>query len=274
LGGPCTSFIIRRAFQRFARITLDKRGLCVATVRAVVFDFIGTLTNVKDYSMEDSKKKLCKAIKAEGFDVEETSFSEAYSRAHEKYRVVRYQELVEVTNAVWISEALNYLGLKTSPDDARIKTALNLFFEDYVKSFELRPCVKELLKKASVNLKLGLISNFTYAPVIHVGLRRLTINQFFNAVLVSADVGWRKPSERIFGEALRRLGAKPEETVYVGDSPLEDIKGAETLGMRTVFVPSQFYSLEFLHENHVAPDIVVKDICELHHKFEQFLGHS
>ena len=160
------------------------------------------------------------------------------------------------------------------PDDARIKTALNLFFEDYVKSFELRPCVKELLRKASVSFKLGLISNFTYAPVIYVGLRRLAINQFFNAVLVSADVGWRKPSERIFGEALRRLGVKAEETVYVGDSPLEDITGAKALGMRTVFVPSQFYSLEFLHENHVAPDIVVKDICELHHKFEQFLGHS
>src|SRR3989304_5443161 len=93
-----------------------RRGLCVATVRAVVFDFIGTLTNVKDYSMEDSKKKLCKAIKAEGFDVEETSFSEAYSRAHEKYRVVRYQELVEVTNAVWIAEALTSLGLRTIPE--------------------------------------------------------------------------------------------------------------------------------------------------------------
>jgi putative hydrolase of the HAD superfamily len=270
LGGPCTSFIIRRAFQRFARITLDTRGLCVATVRAVVFDFIGTLTNVKDYSMEDSKKKLCKAIKVGGFDVEETSFSEAYSRAHEKYRVVRYQELVEVTNAVWISEALNTLGLKTSPGDARIKSALNIFFQDYVKSFELRPCAKELFKKVSVNFKLGLISNFTYAPVIYVGLRRLAINRFLSAVLVSADVGWRKPSKRIFKEALKRLGVKPEETVYVGDSPLEDIQGAKVLGMKTVFVPSQFYSLEFLHENQIVPDLIAKDICELYHKVKQF----
>jgi len=242
--------------------------------RAVVFDFIGTLTNVKDYSMEDSKKKLCKAIKTEGFKVDESCFLEAYSQAHEKYRVVRYQELAEVTNAVWISEALNNVGLRTSPDDSRIKTALNTFFEDYVKSFELRPCVKELLKKASTNLKLGLISNFTYAPVIYVGLRRLGINQFFNAVLVSAEVGWRKPSERIFEEALRRLGVKAKETVYVGDSPLEDIKGAKALGMRAIFVPSEFYPLEFLHENHVAPDLIVKDICELYRGFEQFLRCS
>ncbi len=242
----------------------------MATVRAVVFDFIGTLTNVKDYSMEDSKKKLFKAIKVAGFDVQETSFLETYSQAHEKYKVVRYQELVEVTNAVWISEALNSLGLKTSPEDTRIETALNIFFEDYIKSFELRPCVRELLKKASTNFKLGLISNFTYAPVIYVGLRRLAINRFLSAVLVSADVGWRKPNKRIFEEALRRLGVRPEETVYVGDSPLEDIQGAKVLGMKTVFVPSQFYSLEFLRENQIVPDLIVKDICELYHKVEQF----
>jgi len=243
----------------------------VATAKAIIFDFIGTLTNVKDYSMEDSKKNLCKAIEAGGFDVEETRFLEAYSRAHEKYRIVRYQELVEVTNAIWISEALNSLGLKTSPEDTRIKTALNIFFEDYIKSFELRPCVRELLKKASTNFKLGLISNFTYAPVIYVGLRRLAINRFFNAVLVSADVGWRKPNRRIFEEALRRLGVRPEETVYVGDSPLEDIKGGKAVGMKTVFVPSQFYSLEFLHESHVKPDLVVNDICKLFCSFEQLL---
>lgn len=248
----------------------SKRGLYVATAKAIVFDFIGTLTNVKDYSIEDSKEKLCKAIKAEGFDVEGTSFSEAYSRAYEKYRVIRYQELVEVTNAVWISEALNTLGLKTSPGDARIKSALNIFFQDYVKSFELRQCTRELLRKVSTDLKLGLISNFTYAPVIYVGLKRLAINRFLSAVLVSADVGWRKPSKRIFEEALRRLGVRPEETVYVGDSPLEDIQGAKALGMKTVFVPSQFYSLEFLHENQIVPDLIAEDICELYHKVEQF----
>ena len=242
----------------------------VTAAKALIFDFIGTLTNVKDYSMEVSKRKLCKAIIAGGFNAEETSFLEAYSRAHEKYRVIRYQELVEVTNAVWISEALNNLGLRTSPDDVRIKTALNIFFEDYVKSFELRPCAWELLKRASTDFKLGLISNFTYAPVIYVALRRLAINKFLNAVLVSADVGWRKPNKRIFEEALKRLGVKPEETVYVGDSPLEDIQGAKVLGMKTVFVPSQFYSLEFLHKNQIVPDLIAKDICEIYHKVEQF----
>jgi len=236
-------------------------------LEAVIFDFIGTLTNVKGYNLENSKMKLCKAIIESGFNVEEKCFMEAYSNSHEKYRVIRYQELVEVTNAVWIADALNSLGFKTNPEDERIKTAVNIFFEDYVHSLELRPCVKKLLDELSQNYKLGLVSNFTYAPVIYAGLRKLNINSFFNAVLVSEEVGWRKPHTKIFEEALNRLKVKPHKAVYVGDSPQEDIKGAKEVGLKTIFVPSQFYSLKDLNENQIKPEIIVKNICELCRKF-------
>jgi putative hydrolase of the HAD superfamily len=242
--------------------------------KAVIFDFIGTLTNVRDYSMEESKRKLSNAIAAAGFNVSSERFQEAYTHAHEKYRIVRYEQLVEVTNAIWISETLNSLEFKTTPEDARIKKAVNLFFEDYVNSFELRPCVKEMLAKASKKHKLGLVSNFTYAPVIHASLRKLGISRFFNVVLVSEAVGWRKPHIKIFEEALRKLDAKAEETVYIGDSPLEDIKGAKALGMKTIFVPSQFYSLEFLNESQQKPDFMVKDICELSKMFSSLIEGS
>jgi HAD superfamily hydrolase (TIGR01662 family) len=239
--------------------------------KAFIFEFIGTLTSVRDYSIENSKMKVHKTISDAGFNVKAEQFLEAYSLAHEKYRKIRYEQLVEVTNAVWIAEALKNLGVETAPGDTRIRIALNAFFEDYVDSFELRPCAKQLLTCVSERCKIGLISNFTYAPVIYAALRRLGINQFFNAVLVSEAVGWRKPHAKIFEEALRKLDAKPDETVYVGDSPLEDIKGAKALGMKTVFVPSQFYSLEFLHETRQKPDLIVTDLCELNEKLPRLL---
>jgi putative hydrolase of the HAD superfamily len=239
--------------------------------RAIIFDFIGTLTNVKNYSLEESKTKLHRAIADAGFDISLEKFLSAYTRAHEKYRVVRYEKLVEVTNAVWVSEALNSLGFKTTSQDSRIRLAVNVFFEDYLNSLELRPCAKKLLENVSRDYRLGLVSNFTYAPVIYDGLRKLDIDQFFNAILVSEDVSWRKPSIKIFEETLRRLEAKAEETVYVGDSPLEDIKGAKAMMMRAIFVPSQFYSLENLHESQQKPDMIVQNICELYKKLPVFL---
>jgi len=236
-------------------------------VKAIIFDFIGTLTNVRGYSLEASKTKLYRAIVEAGFNISAEDFLKAYSEAHEKYRVIRYQKLVEVTNAIWISEAINALGFKTSPQDPRIKTAVNVFFEDYLNSFEIRPCVKPMLKQFSTHYKLGLVSNFTYTPVIYAALRKLGISQFFNVIMVSDAVGWRKPNTKIFEEALKRLGTRAEETVYVGDSPQEDIEGAKAVGMKTIFVPSQFYSLENLKESQQKPDIIIKDICTLHKNF-------
>jgi ribonucleotide monophosphatase NagD (HAD superfamily) len=66
---------------------------------------------------------------------------------------------------------------------------------------------------------------------------------------------------------------KGGDTIYVGDSPLEDIGGAMAADMKTVFVPSQFYTLEDLRESKRKPDLVVKDICELHKVFPEFVRH-
>lgn len=252
--------------------TVIKSGDCaVPRVKAVIFDFIGTLINVKGYDLEDSKRKLHASLAKAGFNITLKNFLDAYTQAHEKYRIVRYEQLVEVTNAIWISEALNTLGFQTTPDDPRIKKGVNIFFGDYLKSFALRPCVEKMLRDVSRDHKLGLVSNFTYAPVIYAGLRRLGINKFFNAVSVSEDMGWRKPHTEIFKETLRRLTVTAMEAVYVGDSPNEDIGGAKAVGIRTVYVPSQFYSLENLYESQQKPDLIVRDTCELAKKLPPFL---
>jgi len=243
----------------------------LAKIEAVIFDFIGTLTELKGYSLEEAEQKLYKALFKEGFRIPEKDFFEAYNKSSDKFRLVRYQELVEVTNTVWISDALNCLGFKTQPEDPNLKTALNIFFQGYLNSLQLKPCINQLLTSLRSNLKLGLISNFTYAPVIFASLRNLGINRFFNAVLVSEDVGWRKPNPKIFHEALKRLEIDAEETVYVGDSPKEDIGGASAAGMKTVFLPSQFYTLEDLNKSQIKPDLIVKDTCELAKNLPEFI---
>ncbi|MGB9841952.1 MAG: hypothetical protein ACPLKZ_04415, partial [Candidatus Bathyarchaeales archaeon] len=120
-----------------------RREAKVAQVKAVVTDYIGTLVNARGYSMEESRRTLHKALVEAGLETEYEKFLEAYKRAHEKYRVIRYEQFREVTNAVWVCEALNDVGCKTSIDDPRVKAALNVFFKDYVDSLELRPYAKK-----------------------------------------------------------------------------------------------------------------------------------
>jgi putative hydrolase of the HAD superfamily len=244
----------------------------MACIKAVIFDYIGTLVNCKGYTIEASKDNLHSALVAEGFDVTKDSFLQAYDLAHEKYRVIRYEQLKEVTNAIWVAEALRNLGFKVTADDFRIKCALNVFFKAYVDTFELRKGAKKLLKQVQQHYKIGLISNFTHASVIHKSLRVLGINTFFNVVVISEENGWRKPSNRIFVDALKRIGAQAEETVYIGDSPIEDINGAKQAGLKTVFVPSQFNKLNDLVDSQQKPDFIVKDLESILNQLAEITG--
>jgi HAD superfamily hydrolase (TIGR01549 family) len=231
--------------------------------KAVIFDYIGTLVSCQGYNMADSENKLYTALKTEGFVIEKETFLDAYNVAHQKYRKVRYEQFREVTNAIWVAEALCSLGIKVSPQDSRVKAALNVFFQDFIDTLELRAGAKKLLAQTQALYKVGLISNFTHAPVIHKSLRKIGIHDYFNAVVVSEDVGWRKPCPQIFQDALNRLHVKAEETVYVGDSPIEDIKGAKEAGIATVFVSSQFHKLADLKESKQEPTCIAKSLLSV-----------
>ena len=232
----------------------------MACAKAVIFDYIGTLVTCKNYTMDASREKLHNALVAEGFDVAKDKFLEAYIEAHEKYRKIRYEQLREVTNAVWVAEALSNLGFGVSADDYRIKAALSVFFKDFTDTLELRDGAKKLIKQAQQQCKVALISNFTHAPVIYSSLRQTGISTFFNAVVVSEENGWRKPSSHIFQDALNKLQIQANEAVYIGDSPIEDIKGAKQAGLKTVFVPSQFNTLKDLFDSKQEPDFIAKDL--------------
>jgi putative hydrolase of the HAD superfamily len=83
-------------------------------------------------------------------------------------------------------------------------------------------------------LRLAAVSNWdSRLPAL---LERLGLLSYFDATLVSALEGVEKPSTAIFERAANRLGVPVAECLFVGDSPLDDIRGAESAGMRAVLV--------------------------------------
>jgi ribonucleotide monophosphatase NagD (HAD superfamily) len=51
-----------------------------------------------------------------------------------------------------------------------------------------------------------------------------------------------KPDEKIYREALKRIGIPPEEALFISDDPVADLVTAGSLGMGTAFVLSGKYS--------------------------------
>ncbi|UCB60783.1 MAG: HAD family hydrolase [Candidatus Bathyarchaeota archaeon] len=235
----------------------------MAETKAVIFDFIGTLVNLRGYSLEKAEDRLFRSLLESGLNLHRERFFVAYNKAYRRHREIRYQQLIEVTNAVWISEALNQLGFQVAPDDVKIKTAVNHFFENYLAALALRSSARQVLVTLHQRYKLGLVSNFTYFPVIYAALRKLEIGSFFDAVVVSDAEGWRKPSSRPFRKVLSVLSIEPGEAFFVGDTFLEDIHGAKEAGMKAIFISSPFTVQHDDGKSLQQPDYVIGDLKDI-----------
>ena len=78
-------------------------------------------------------------------------------------------------------------------------------------------------------LQLAAVSNWdSRLPGV---LNGLGLDRHFEVVLVSALEGVEKPSPVIFHRAVERLALTPAECLHVGDSPLDDYRGAESAGI-------------------------------------------
>jgi len=66
-------------------------------------------------------------------------------------------------------------------------------------------------------------------------LKRLDLETFVDALVVSEAVGVSKPAAGIFAHALAELGAAASDAVMLGDSWSADIEGARGAGLRAVW---------------------------------------
>ena len=85
---------------------------------------------------------------------------------------------------------------------------------------------KSVLGELQGRYKLALISNFDHPPHVHRLLDELALRPFFDAVVVSGDVGVKKPDPAIFAPALEQTGLVADEAIFVGDSPEDDVAGS------------------------------------------------
>ncbi len=96
---------------------------------------------------------------------------------------------------------------------------------------DVKPCLRALKKRG---LLLGVISNWDDG--LEDLLRRLKLLVYFDDVVSSAAVGYRKPDRVIFELALERLDVEAACAVHVGDLPEADGDGASSAGIRPVIV--------------------------------------
>ena len=130
---------------------------------------------------------------------------------------------------------------------------------------EPMPGQEELLDWLRGRYRLGVVSNFDYTPTVHRILMEGGILGRFETVVVSDEVGWRKPRPVIFQRALAAMGLRPEECLFIGDRPEIDVAGAKAMGMAAAWLNPDRAPLP---PGLPAPDLDISGLAELRRALE------
>jgi putative hydrolase of the HAD superfamily len=115
--------------------------------------------------------------------------------------------------------------------DLLVKDLLKQFKPTWAIYEDVIPCLEGLKEK---KFTLGIISNAE--KNIEYLCETLGLRTLLDVIVTSDQVGAEKPAAPIFLAALNRAGAKPDETLFVGDQYHNDVLGARGVGMRPVLI--------------------------------------
>lgn len=197
-------------------------------IKAVIFDLDGTLLD-RDRSLKLFIKNQYKKFIRELKHIPEQRFTERFIELDNKGYVWKdkvYQQLIQeysISNLTW-----------------------EQLLEDYIYSFQ-NSCIpfknmEYILKELKIKgIRLGMITN-GFTKFQSLNLQALGIHKYIDTILISEQEGIKKPQPEIFLRALEKLGVTPEESLYVGDHPENDVLGALNVGMNAVWKKDPFWS--------------------------------
>jgi len=237
-------------------------------IKAVGFDFMGTLVHVH-LDNEKYVRSMHRKLVRLGLACFYEDLMEAHDEAAQKYRKIRVDTCREIDNRVWVADALKELGCDAKPEDRLVVEAVDAYFDPFIASLKVAPEAFPTLSKIKQYLSVGLISNFSYGKTIREALRKLRLGRFLDVVVISDEVGWRKPHPKIFQIFLDELNLDADEAIYVGDDLKYDIEGARAAGMKTALVSGsgtvredEIYG-QAPQPSSVKPDFTIGSIAEL-----------
>lgn len=205
-------------------------------VRAVLFDFGGTLY---DYATLEpaERESLVDLARWAGVAADPRVIQEAHREAMRRvfrdYLPRRFYLHRDLFRAAVVG-MLESLGADVEP--AQLDRYRAAQWERHERDFRLRDGVESTLQALrSRGLHLGIVSNIDDDQLSHL-LAVARIAPFFDSILSSQQVQSCKPDAAIFEAALRRAGCNADEALFVGDTILQDVAGANRVGLRSVLL--------------------------------------
>ncbi|MHA1860656.1 MAG: HAD family hydrolase [Candidatus Asgardarchaeia archaeon] len=233
------------------------------SLKCVIFDLVNTLidpsTELKAH--EEFVSRIKSRYRLEG---EVKELLEMYNSLHKREvdRSIREDPSFVVEKAVIETFRIWTTKLGLSLNDNELNRLLEEYWEVHYEFLRIRDGTKEVLNELkSLGLKLGILSDDS-PEVIREIMDRNEILGYFDAITSSYEAGKTKPHPSAFKKALDKIGCCAEDSLMVGDSLERDIKGAKSIGMKTVLIVGGMDFPRNFRED-CKPDFVIEDMREL-----------
>jgi HAD superfamily hydrolase (TIGR01509 family) len=228
---------------------------------------------------------LISDIKAILFDVDDTLFDRAQAQLKVLYKIVdalpglfSALDFERVAEAFLESDRLttndfNAGAMSTYLRDSRSKLFLKLleiaesyanditeiYVRDYPNVYAPAGSAISVIKELSKKYQIGAVSN-GLSDVQYRKLDTLGLRNILSCIVLSEEIGIRKPEPAIFLCAAQSLGRRPDECLFVGDSYTSDVVGAKNAGMYTCwFNPAKLP----VQSKEMKPDFMVYDLLDV-----------
>lgn len=211
-------------------------------IKAVLFDLDGTLLN-RDESLKIFAYKQYERL----FDLISHIPKETY--------IARFIQL-DSRGYVWKDKVYRQLveefGITKITSEELLDDYVNEFKHCCVPFDNLLSMLEELKKR---NMLIGMITN-GYGQFQLDNIKALGIENYFQTILVSEWEDVKKPDSQIFIRAAGKLGVLPNECVFMGDHPENDVQGATNVEMIGIWKKD-------IQWTDVQAEYVVDDLMEI-----------
>lgn len=116
---------------------------------------------------------------------------------------------------------------------------------------------EEILEYLKDKYSLHILSN-GFEEVTHDKINKSIVKNYIQTITTAEGAGAPKPNPKAFQVSIEKAGAKPDESIYIGDDWIADVIGATRFGMKAIFFNP-------LNENHlwIEEVPVIENLVEL-----------
>lgn len=196
----------------------------------------------------------------EGWDHDE-AYVEHYYAVTMEIAAERERHGIEVTCYERFLRTLNRIELPSQLELKELAETLRRTHMKAVRRVTSTPAANaEAVRRMAKHYRMALLSNFDDSQTGREIVHDSGVGDLFELIIISADLALRKPNPAIFQHLLAEMKLRPEEVLFVGDTPLEDVLGAQRAGIPIAWLS---HGRTELPSNVNPPDIIVETLADL-----------